>query len=124
MKPYRLTKKIAIKSHGEELIGILNASGVLTDSRLIIKEPGFSAFSMKDGTILEIFGPGHVHPDFLFEKGDVVPSFKVDDLSNTVRHLVAKGIAIPDGIQKVTQTYSYCYARFNSGLVVGFYQEK
>ena len=124
MKLYRMDKKISIKSHGEDLIDLLTQSGVLDGSRQVLFEPGLSAYHMNDGTVLEIFSPGNANPDFLFEKGQVVPSFKVADIQKVVTRLVAGGVAIPDGIQEALSNYAYCYARFNSGLVIGFFQEK
>jgi hypothetical protein len=124
MKLYRMDKKISIKSRGEDLIDLLTQSGVLDGSRKVLFEPGLSAYHMNDGTILEIFSQGSVNPDFLFEKGQVVPSFKVTDIQKVVTRLVAEGVAIPDGIQEALSNYAYCYARFNSGLVIGFFQER
>jgi hypothetical protein len=123
MKISRPDKKIAIKSNGEGLIEVLTQAGILNESKLILYEPGLSAYHMKDGTILEVYAPGKVHPDFLFEKGLVVASFRVPDLQGVVSQLVAAGVAIPDGIQEASASYNYCYAQFGSGLVVGFYQE-
>ena len=124
MKLYRMNKKIAIKSQADDLLDLLWRSGVLDGSKQVLCEPGLSAYHMNDGTVLEIYGPGNVNPDFLFNKGLAVPSFKVDDIRKVVTTLVAGGVAIPDGIMEVPPTYSYCYAQFNSGLVIGFFQEK
>jgi hypothetical protein len=124
MKLYRIDKKISIKTQDEDLIALLGQSGVLDNSRQVLCEPGLSAYHMNDGTILEIFSAGSVNPDFLFEKSPVVPSFKVEDIQKTVTLLVAEGVAIPDGIREVPPIYSYCYARFNSGLVIGFFEVK
>ncbi|HEY4289875.1 MAG TPA: hypothetical protein VGN00_22395 [Puia sp.] len=122
MKKSRLRRKIAVRSGCEHLVLFLKDQGILSEEMEILRQPGHSAWNMGDGTILELYTPGE-HPDYLFEKNDIVLSFKVQDLDATVRDLVRKGVAIPGGIQNILPSYACCYARFSNGMVIGFYEE-
>ena len=122
MKNSRLKRKIAIRKGSEQLAPFLKAHGILTDEMELLRQPGISAWSLGDGTVLELYAPGE-HPGYLFKDHDVVLSFKVEDLDTAVRDLIRKGIAVPGGIQIALPTYSYCYARFSDNTVIGFYEE-
>jgi hypothetical protein len=122
MKNSRLKRKIAICKGSEQLAPFLKTHGILTDEMEILRQPGMSAWSLGDGTVLELYTPGE-HPEYLFKDHDVVLSFKVEDLDAAVRDLIQKGIAVPGGIQMALPSYTYCYARFADSMVVGFYEE-
>jgi hypothetical protein len=123
MRKHKMLRKIVMRSDEEELITLLMKSGVISTAAHLLKEPGLDVFALDIDTLLEIYTPGGVYPKFLFEKNNVVLSFRVNDLQAVVNTLLLKGIAVPDGIQQPDTGYCYCYARLTDGQVIGFHQK-
>ena len=123
MRKHKMLRKIAIRSDGDLLITVLMQTGVISPGTQLLKEPGLNVFAPDIDTILEIYTPGGAYPKFLFEKNNVVISYRVDDLQSVVNTLLLKGIAVPDGIQQPELNYCYCYAVLMDGQVIGFHQK-
>jgi hypothetical protein len=112
-----------MRTEEEELVTLLIKAGVVNEKAQLFKEPGLNVFALDIDTLLEVYLPGGIYPKFLFEKNNVVLSFRVDDLPAVVNTLLLKGIAVPDGIQQPELNYCYCYARLADGQVIGFHQK-
>jgi len=122
MKKEIIRKRISFKSTvaaGSVLEKFVKALG----AKQVLNDPGLSIHQLEDGTLLEIYGTGSTHPERIFEKGNMVMSFKVDDLEKSVGQLVADGATVIGEIIRPCATYGYCHLLLNDKIVVGVYQE-
>lgn len=122
MKKNKTRLRVSFNSSGiseillkELTLGILGAKKVLDD-------PGFTVYELPDGTLIEIYGRGMLFPQRIFEGGDVVLSFQVEDIELSVERMVASGAQHLDGIIQISETYSYCHLSLGEGQIVGLHQ--
>lgn len=85
----------------------------------VYTEPGLAVFRLEDGRIMELYGPGSIYPPYLFEKNNLVISFRVADLKQTIENLRLAGMEIISGIQRLGSCSAYCYVKDQSGTVFG-----
>jgi hypothetical protein len=123
MKNLNGTKKIAIKVSNKDN-GILNilVSNISGTKKMLIA-PGLTAYLLPDGTSMEFYGTGAVYPDYLFAASDVVMSFKVEKLDETLAELTKAGALVLGDVQRVCSSYRYCHLRLNEQSVFGIYEE-
>lgn len=116
-------KKISIKAgttDGDILKTIIESQ---PGAKKALIEPGLSAYLMNDGTTLEVYGAGSYYPEYLFAHGNVVVSFKTENLNETVRLLEQKGVTLLGNIETVCTSYRYCHMRTRQETVIGLYEQ-
>ncbi|MBL4676828.1 MAG: hypothetical protein JKY70_11600 [Mucilaginibacter sp.] len=90
---------------------------------VVLNEPGISIVQLKDGSILEFYGFGSFYAERIFDKGNMIVNFKVNDIQSSVKEFMNDGAALLDGITRPCSTYAYCYLLLNNEMVIGIYQE-
>jgi hypothetical protein len=123
MKNSNGTKRIAIKVNSQDS-GIYNILvGQISGSRKMLIEPGLTACLLPDGTAVELYGTGAVHPEYLFAGSDIVLSYKVENLDEALLELTAAGARLLGDVETVCSSYKYCHIQFNENSVFGIYEE-
>ena len=87
--------------------------------REVYTEPGLAVFQLEDGRIIELYGPGSSYPACLFEKNELVISFRVADVQKAVDGMIRAGMEVIYGIQRLGTCSAHCYVRDQSGTVFG-----
>jgi predicted enzyme related to lactoylglutathione lyase len=85
-------------------------------------EPGLTAYLMSDGSTVEIYGCGFACPDYLFTHGNMVTSFKVEDLDRTLALLLSKGGKLLGEVEAACSSYRYCHILTPEKTVIGIYE--
>lgn len=119
MIPTRITFKSPTISGG--ILATL-ATKVLGAQR-IMNDPGMILYQLHDGTLIECHGAGGFHYDNLFNAGNTVISFKVEDIARSVQALMESGAVLIDEINRLCPTYAYCHLQLSDNLIIGLHQE-
>jgi hypothetical protein len=119
MKPGKGIKTIAMKVNAAEVEKKKALARDLLGGMEIYTEPGLHVFQLPDGCIMELYGPGSNYPDYLFEKSDMVLSFRVPDVKQAIHHALQAGMEVISGIQQLGTCFSYCYLRDKKGMIFG-----
>ena len=123
MKRNIIPKKLSFNNAGAADALLQSLMTDVLQAKKILKEPGLELFQMQDGTVVEVYGMGSFPPQKMFDKGNVVLSFRVNDLSESVKCLVEKGAELLDEINNPCATYAYCHVKLKEDLIIGLYQE-
>lgn len=118
MKKENGIKTIAMKVSAEELENKRAFALTVLGGREIYTEPGLAVFLLADGQIMELYGPGSSYPGYLFEKNDVVISFRVSDLRQAVKNMIAAGMELLSEV-RLGSCSEHCYMKDRSGTVFG-----
>ncbi|CAM4089674.1 hypothetical protein SAMN06265348_102464 [Pedobacter westerhofensis] len=122
MKNISRNKKIAVKAgtlDGELYKAILETEpGV----KKMLIEPGLTAYLSSDGTTIEIYSSGFCCPDYLFAHSNIVVSFQVTSISQTLTSLIEKGAVLLGEVHTVCSSHSYCHLLTPEKTVIGVYE--
>lgn len=122
MKNNKTINRIAIKTGTAD--GDLLKTLLLEETKLkqIPVEPGMAVYRKDDGTIIEFYGAGAFHPDYLFKYTNVVFGFRVRDLKKTSVMMQKHGAKLLGSIETVCNAFIYCHLLLNNTTVVGLYE--
>lgn len=123
MKNFGGAKKIAVKAGSADSEMFREIFGQDTGTRKILTEPGLCAYLLSDGTTVELYGPGFTLPDYLFSKGNMVVSYRVQHLDRLLESLCQKGAALLGQIETVCTAYRYCHILTPGQTVIGLYEQ-
>jgi hypothetical protein len=112
-------RSIAMKVCSEELENKKRLVLDVLGGKEVYAEPGLVVLQLQDGSLIELYGPGSSHPDFLFEKNDLVLSFLVGDMEQALANMVAAGVEVISGVQRLGACTAYCYIRDKKGTIFG-----
>lgn len=123
MRKLVASKKILFRTRDRdgEIYNVL-MGGVLK-AKIVFVEPGLKVYQLKDGTLLEFYGPGAYYPKDIFNGGNLVVSFKVKDLNLAVSQMHSTWTMLGK-IERISKHYAYCYFRLANGNVIGLYQQQ
>jgi hypothetical protein len=115
-------KKISVKAGtaDSEIFKVLIAQD--PGAKKILVEPGLAAYLMGDGSTIEIYGAGFCYPEYLFAYGNVVNSFKVENLDLILALILQKGSLLLGEVEFVCSSYRYCYVLTPEKTVMGIYE--
>jgi hypothetical protein len=122
MKKSKTLSRISVKTGTAEgdIFKILLTQG-LKLKRILI-EPGLAVYSMDDGTILELYGPGSYYPEYLFKNSNVVLGFKVENLDQMILLMQNSGAQLLGNTEMVCNALNYCHMLLSNETVIGLYQ--
>lgn len=112
-------KTIAMKVSAEELEQKRSLALTLLGGSEIYTEPGISVFALNDGRFMELYGPGSVYPEYLFEKNDVVLSFYVNNMTEAISQAKNCGMEVIPNSGQLESCHPYCYIRDKKGTIFG-----
>lgn len=121
----RLTtlKKIAIKADGSDFTVLKQLALTVMDAKEIFNDHGATALLTPDGTLLELYTSYACFPEYLFSAGNVVISYKVEDLNTAIDMAAKAGAEILTKIITVGSVMCYCHLKLPGGTIIGLYQE-
>ena len=119
-KPIGLNKISVRVARGDRGIEALLGE-VAGDVKTMVVDPGLSAFVFGDNTVLEAYESGAVHPDYLFEGGDVVLTFNVKDLQSAMAALQKEEAILLGSVERWGNN-AFCHMRLKSGITVGLHE--
>jgi hypothetical protein len=123
MKKFNGLKKISVKLNSSDAGVYLAIAATIDGSKKIIIEPGLTACYLPDGTILEFYGEGADYPGYLFSASDIVISFKVENLDETLRSMETAGAKLISRIEQVCSSYRFCHIQVNGEHILGIFEE-
>ena len=123
MKKSKTLSRISIKTATADgdLFKILLTTGLKL--KKILVEPGLTAYSTDDGTIIELYGPGSCYPEYLFENSNVVIGFKVEGLTAMILTMQNSGAKLLGNTEMVCNSLIYCHMQLSNQTVIGLYQD-
>ena len=119
-KPIGLNKISVSVARGDRGLEALLRE-VAGDVKSRIVDPGLSAFVFEDNAVLETYESGAVHPDYLFEEGNVVLTFNVNDLQSAMLALQKEEAILLGSVERWGDN-AFCYMRLRSGITVGLHE--
>jgi len=120
MSPRRLTVKTdQSMSRAEEILTTQILGGTL-----LLSEPGLKVFKLPDGTVMEFFGRGSFPPEHIFNSGNVVPGFVVNDLMRTISELQTSGATLLNEVEWILPGQGYCHMAISKCLTIGLFQSE
>jgi hypothetical protein len=124
MKNFAFAKKIAVKSGTGDSDIFKELLELDPGARKVLVEPSLSAYVMSDGTTVELYGAGFIFPEYLFEYGNVVVSYRVPNLDEILQKLCQKGAELLGQVETVCSSYRYCHMLTREKTVIGIYERK
>jgi hypothetical protein len=123
MKKGRTINRISVKTGTADgnLLKLLLSEGL--KEKKIPVEPGLTVYSLADGTILELYGPGSCYPEYLFKNTNVVIGFTVDNLEEMIVLMQQAGAKVLGNIEMVCNAFIYCHLLVSTETVIGLYQD-
>ena len=86
-------------------------------------EPGLAVYRMKDGTIMEFYGPGSCYPEYLFKNKNVVIGYNVESLGEMILLMQNSGAKLLGNIEMICKAFIYCHLLLSNETVIGLYQD-
>ena len=86
--------------------------------------PGLSTFRIGEDNIIQLFGPGATHPQYLFNQGDIVMGFLVKDIQSSVDGLKTCGIEWLSDVYAAGHCLSFLYFKGPNGRIYALYEQK
>jgi hypothetical protein len=123
MKKSKTLSRISVKTCTAEgdVFKILLTEGLKL--KRILVEPGLTVYSLGDGTIIELYGPGSCYPDYLFKNSNVVIGFKVDNLDEVLVLMQNSGAILLGKTEMICNALIYCHMLLSNETVIGLYQD-
>jgi hypothetical protein len=115
-------KKISVKAGTADVEIYKELIAQDPGSKKLLIEPGLAAYQMSDGSTIEMYGAGFCYPEYLFAHGNMVTSFKVDDLDKILALLLQKGSQLLGVVETVCSSYRYCHLLTPENTVIGIYE--
>ena len=81
------------------------------------EERDLAVFDCANGDQLEIFGPDGPQPAEQFARNDIVAGFRVADIDEARRELLAAGVELVGPLQRLEDGYAWQHFRAPDGLV-------
>lgn len=123
MKETKTINRITVKTGTADgdMFKVLLSNG-LKLKRIPI-EPGLAVYRMKDGTIMEFYGPGACYPEYLFKSTNVVIGYNVENLGEMILLMQNSGAKLLGNIEMVCNAFIYCHLLLSNETVIGLYQD-
>lgn len=123
MKKCKTICRISVKTGTADgdLFKILLSEGF--KGKVMRVDPGLTVYSLNDGTILELYGPGACYPEHLFKSTSVVIGFKVEDIKKMILKMQNSGAILLGNVEMVCNTLIYCHLKLKNETVIGLYQD-
>lgn len=121
--PLPSTYKITLQVNRTDLERLQILAATVLGARQVYEEPGLAAFQLPNGSLLELYGPGASCPRYLFQRSQVVVSFKVPDLAQALQQALAAGLQPVSEFEHVCDVFSFCHLQLTDGNIIGLYQE-